>query len=56
MATGEGHDEEQNFQGAHGGVVEDESVAGGSHSRSEMRHHAVEFAAGGGFGGAAGGD
>jgi hypothetical protein len=38
------------------GLAEDEPVAGGSYSRSETRHHSVESAAGGGFGGAAGGD
>jgi hypothetical protein len=37
--------------GGHRCVAEHEPVAGGSHSRPEARHHAVEFAAGGGFGG-----
>ncbi|HKC00359.1 MAG TPA: hypothetical protein VKD23_16365 [Terriglobales bacterium] len=46
----------KDFQGAHGGVAEDEPLPGRSHSRSETRHHAVEFAAGGGIGGTASGD
>ena len=37
-------------------LLKDEPVAGGSHSRPETRYHVVESAAGGGFGGAAGGD
>ncbi len=40
----------------YGGLAEDEPVAGGSHSRSETRHYAVEFAAGGGAGRSAGHD
>jgi hypothetical protein len=37
-------------------LAEEEPVTGGSHSRPEARYYAGEFAAGGGFGGAAGGD
>jgi hypothetical protein len=48
--------EEKDFQGAHGGLAEDEPVAGGSHSLPETRYYTVEFAEGGGAGGAAGGD
>jgi hypothetical protein len=51
--SGEGHEEEKDFQGAHGGPAEDEPLPDRSHSRSETRHYAVEFAARGGFGGAA---
>jgi hypothetical protein len=43
------------FQSAHGGPAEDEPVEGGSHSRFETRYHTVESAAGGSFGGSAGG-
>src|ERR1051326_1961414 len=56
LATGQGHEEKKGFQGAHGGLAEDEPVAGGSHSRPETRYHAVEFAARGRAGGSAGGD
>jgi hypothetical protein len=48
--------EEKDFQGADGGVVEDKPAAGRPHSRPETRHHTFEFAAGRGFGEAAGGD
>jgi len=54
VAVSLGYEEEKDFQGANGGFAEDEPVAGRPDPRSEMRHHAVEFAASGGLGRQAG--